>query len=101
MGLNEIQLRSGKIIKPNHSPIITEEEYEPSRGGTVDLEASVTPVTTDREQTVTSITTNPTRVVTPVTTNSGKVDKPVEADSTAITQNPPYPQRLTEPGMTS
>lgn len=91
VGLNEIQLRSGKVIKPNHSFIITEEECEPSRGGIVDPKADVTPVTTDIEQTVTFVTANLRRTVTPVTTNLGKADAPVAADSTVITQNPPYP----------
>lgn len=66
----------------------------------MDLEVTITPVTTNIEKTITSITTNPRRIVTPITTISSKVDTPVVADSIVMTQNTPYPQRLTETGMT-
>lgn len=91
VGLNEIQLPSNKVIKPNHSPIIIEEESEPSKGGTVDLEVVVTPITANTEKIVTSVTTNLRRIVTPVTTNSGKADTPVIANLIVITQNALYP----------
>lgn len=61
----------------------------------------VTSVTADTEKSVTFFTTNPRRIVTHVTTNLGEVDTPVVAESTVITQNPLYPQRLTKIGMTS
>lgn len=78
--LNDIQLRSGKVIKPNHSPIIIDEECEPSEEGTIDLEVVVTPVTFNTEQTVTPVTTNLRRIVTLVIANSTKVDTPVVVD---------------------
>lgn len=94
-------MRSGKVIKPNHSPIITEEECEPSRGDIVGPEAVVAPITANTEEIVTSVTTNPRRTVTLVIANFRKVDTPITTDSTTITQSPMCPQRLTEPGMAS
>ena len=59
------------------------------------------PITADTEEVVMSVTANPRRTVTAITTNSRKDDTLVTANLTAITQNPLYPQRLTEPQMTS
>ncbi len=101
VGLNEIQLRSGRVINPIHSPIITEEDYEPSRGDAGGSEVDATLRTTDIEQFVTSVTIDPQRNVTTTTTNSCKVDTPVTTDSTVVMQDPLYPQRLVEPRMTS
>eukprot|EP00253_Pinus_taeda_P021442 PITA_21442 len=53
VGLNEIQLRSGRAINPSHSPTIIEEDCEPSKG------------------------------------------------DVGGTEDPPYPERLVEPRMTS
>lgn len=57
--LNEIQLRSGTVINHSHSPIITEEECEPSRGEAGGSEAATAPTTIDTEEVVTSVTTDP------------------------------------------
>jgi len=75
-------LRSGKVIKLSHSPIITEEACEPSRRDVGGSEAAIVPTTTDIEEVVTSIIANLRRTVTSVTTTSGKADTLVIADST-------------------
>lgn len=43
---------------------------------------------------------NPRKTITPITTNSGKANTPVAVDSTIMTQDPPYPERLIEIRMT-
>lgn len=99
--LNEIKIWSGKVIKPNLSHIINKDECETSREGTVDLEATVTPIKTDIEWTITLVIANPRRIVTLVTTILSKPGTLVAADLDVITQDPSYPQRLIETGMTS
>lgn len=79
------------MIKPNCSPILTEEECESSREGTVDLEATVTPVTVDARWNVTPVAVNLRRIVAPVTTNSSKVETLVTTDSATTTRDPLYP----------
>lgn len=91
VGLNEIQLQSGKVIKPSHSPIIIEEECEQPGRDVGGSEMATAATTTDIEEVVTSVTTNPRSTVTIVTTNSGKDDTPVTTDLTVVTQDPPYP----------
>jgi len=51
--------------------------------------------------TTASTTVDIEEAVTSVTDNSGRVDTPITIDSTTVTQDPPYPQRLDEPRMTS
>lgn len=85
IGLNEIELRLGKVIKPNHSPINIEEECESSREDTIDLEVVVTPITTNAGQTITPVTTNLRRTVAPVTSKLSKADTPVTTNSTVMT----------------
>ena len=59
------------------------------------------PTTVDIEEVVTFVTSNPRRTVTSVTTTSSKADTPVTTNSTTVTHDPSYPQRLAEPRMTS
>lgn len=73
------------VINPNHSPIITEEDYEPSSGEVGGSEVGIVPRIVYAEEVVTSITTDPRRTVTYVTTNSGKANTPVTSDSTVVT----------------
>jgi len=98
VGLNEIQLWSGKVIKPNHTPIITEEECEPSREGIVDHEVDVTLVTINKKWIVMPLTAKPGRIVSPIITNLSKDGTSVAADSNVMTRDP---QILIETRMTS
>lgn len=84
MGLNEIQLQLGKVIKTRHSPIITEEECGPSRGDARGSEVATKPTTTDKEEEVTFVTVDLRRIVTAIIANSGKADTPVTTDSTVL-----------------
>lgn len=59
MELNEIQLRSGIVINPCHSPIIIEEYCEPSKEEVGGSEAATTSTTTNIEEVVTSVTADP------------------------------------------
>jgi len=59
VGLNEIQLQSGRVINPSHSPVIIEEDCEPSKGDARGFEAATTPTTIDIEEVVTPITADP------------------------------------------
>ena len=85
IGLNEVHLRSEKVIKPEYTPIITEEECESPRKDIVDSETTITPVAASAGKPVVSTTYNPSR--------DGAL---VIADSTFRAQDPPYPQRLIE-----
>jgi len=89
------------VINPRHSPIIIEEDYEPSRGDARGFDAAIAPTIADIEEAVTSVTIDSQRTITSVTTNSGKADTPVTTNLTIVTKDPPYPQRLVEPRMTS
>ena len=87
---NEIHLQLGKVINPKHSNIITAEECESLREDTTDLEDVFT--------TVIAISG---RNFVLVKTNSIKYDTPTTTESTMITIDPPYNQRLAETGMNS
>lgn len=91
MELNEIQLCFGHDNKPSHSPIVTKEYCEPSRGEARGSEVTNTSTTVDIEEAITSVTSDPRRTVTSVTENSRKVDTPVIIDSSVVMQDPSYP----------
>ena len=77
-------------MRPEHNPIITEEEFESPRKDIVDFETTVTPVAASLGRPVVS-----------TSANSSRAGAPVTSDSTVRDQDSPYLQRLIETGPTS
>ena len=101
IGLNGVQIRSGKVIRPEHTPIITKEECESPRKDIVDSETAVTHVTANTTPIITPVAASSGRSNFSTSANPSKDGPSVTADSTVEVQDPPYPQQLIEIGLAS
>ena len=92
IGLNEVQLRSRKVIRLEHAPIITEEECESPRKDIVNSETIITHVIFDTTPVVTPIAASLGRHAISTPSNPSTVGVSMTANSVARVHDPPYPQ---------
>lgn len=101
IGFNEVQLRSGKVIIPDHTPLITEEEYESPRKDIVNSEIFVTLVKFDKTPIVTPVAASSGKPIVSTSSNPSRASAHVIANSDVRAHDTPYPQRLIEIGPAS